>query len=188
MSNSKTALGLLFFALVFPGLASTAVAGPKFDRVMEMYQGGAPVLEFDLAGESAWAGYCIHPTDRIDDSMIALRHTNDPVMGPSLKSYQAQTLGSANYYLRMDEPTARAEIDKTDPSLWDDGIWSDGDLYSRRHERFETVLRKALSSGIKGAYFVAAKRCRSLDGIKCNGSGSLDFIVYEACYFYSRKF
>ncbi len=179
------------FALVIMALTSPVMAGQKFDRVFAVFQGGAPVLPSDLSGESAWAGYCIHASDEVDevdDAMIALRYLDDPVMGSSLRSLHQQTLGSSNFYLRMDEVAARAEVDKIDSSIWNVGVWTEGELYTQNSARRQTIVRKAISPGINGAYYVAAKRCRSLDGVKCNGSGTQAFIVYEACYFYSRKF
>lgn len=169
-------------------LASPVFAGPKFNRVMEVFQEGAPLLPSDFTGESAWAGYCIDASDEIDDGMMAFRYSDDPVMGPALRSLHQQVVGSSNYYLRMDEKAARAEVDKMDPSSWKDGVWHDGELYSQASARYETILRKAISPGINGAYYVVVKRCRSLDGVKCNASSPQGFIVYEACYFYSRKF
>jgi len=181
---------LVVFLLAFP-----AMAGQKFDRVYEVFQGAAPILPSEFTGESAWAGYCVHASDKVDevdDAMIAFRYQDDPVMGSSLRSLHQQNLGSSNFYLRMDEKAARAEIDKVDSSSWNVGFWNDGELYSQASLRHETIVRKAFSPGvypeIDGAYYVAAKRCRSLDGVKCNASSPQGFIVYEACYFYSRKF
>lgn len=180
-------------ALVATGLtcALPAMGGERFDKVQAAFESALPVTSASLAVDSAWAGYCVDPSEEIDDSMMASRSSDDPLMGPEVRAHIARTVGSNNYFVRMDEKAAREYVETTDPSVWTPGTWIDGELFLQALDRYQTILREAglkKPNGDSDRYYVAARRCRSFDGIKCNGSGNTPFITYEICYFYARKY
>jgi hypothetical protein len=184
-------MSLVFAAVtaVQPGIAE---AGERFQKVVEAFDGAAPMTWAALSMDSAWSGYCVNASDEIDDAMLATRSADDPLMGPEVRAHLARMEGSSNYFVRMDEKTAREYVENTDPSMWTPGTWIDGELYLQALDRFRTILRQARTSKPSGSggdtYYVAVRKCRSMDGIRCNASGNVPFITHEACYFYARNF
>lgn len=188
MRSFLVTLSVANFAGFFAG---AALAGDRFDKVVRAFDAAAPMTWAALGVDAAWAGYCVNPRDEVDDAMLATRSAEDPLMGPEVRAHLARTEGSSNYFVRMDEKTAREYVEKTDPATWTPGTWIDGELYLQALDRFKTILRETRArkpGGGEDVYFVAARQCRSLDGVRCNGSGSTPFITHEACYFYARKY
>ncbi|MEY4632525.1 MAG: hypothetical protein RIQ81_2645 [Pseudomonadota bacterium] len=183
-------LSVFAAGLVMPGLA---LAGPKFERLLEIFHAANPVIPADLPAETAWAGFCTGMDERMDDSLLAIRHTPDPVLGINLKSLQRHTVGSSHHYLRMTPEGVRNEVDGSDPATWNDGAWkSDGgdaqELFLMSGARSNVALRMVKTPDEPGFYYVALKQCRSFDGGKCNGSGNSPMINQQVCHYYSRKF
>lgn len=181
----KKALLVSLFSMTF---ASPVVCGEKFDRVIGVFDSAVALTPVSFSGEHAYAGYCVHVDDQIDDALFAYRQGSDPIMGQTVKSLELQHEGSSNEYVRMDVEAVKKEIDETDPSAWNDGSWDGDELFSRVHWRFQTIIRLAYNADRTESFYVAKRQCRSIDGRECNGSGSTPFRTYEACYYFSKKF
>ena len=174
-------------------LAAFGVAAVLVGVVLAVFAAAEPLSVADIPADTAWAGFCTGLDDRMDDSLLALRHTRDPVLGISLKSLQKQTSGSSHYYLRMPTEAVREEVEDSDPSNWSDGVWkSDGtdaqELFLSWGVRSNVALRVVKTSAEPGMYYVALRRCQSIDRSKCNGSATSPFINNQVCHYYSRKY
>ena len=182
-------LRLILVAAMFSATVSCpSLAGEKFERVLAAFNTASSISRDSLAGEHAWAGYCLKSSDEVDDALFSYRQSSDPVMGLTLKVLELQIEGSSNYFVRMDETAIKKEIDGLDSSSWLDGSFTGDELLSRVHWRFQTMMRIVEAKNGSAPYFVALRQCRSIDGRQCNGSGSTPFITFEACYYYSQKF
>ena len=181
----RTLVGFCFMCVL---TSNASFAGPKFSRVQSVFSGAASVSPASLTNEGAWAGYCVNPNDLVTDALLGYQFTNDPVMGPSIKTAAFERSDSSNFYVRMNADFARQIIAQTESSRWLDGVWRHGELHHYDDPRFDAVLRWSTNMGTREHYLVAERQCRSEDGHSCRGKVSDPWILYAACYYFAQKY